>query len=346
VTIRTKPGLLLRTTSEEPIPFPSFPTSCEHEVTVGTNGWLISTLEFLGAPIQSVSAYLRIFRCSLALSFLLILFGTSTSSMALFRWPPSLVAWTVDWFLLNLLTAFFNVFLLLFATVSLPYRYVAFLIGIIDVMDAMISILLMIMERMKMPTTHTEFGTILMDDFYTRGVSVGLGINMWGVFAGINTGIQLVNVMYLFPHLKSFRLPFCLLLILNGGLHDPLGFAVGIAFAASGFYYMVIMYRSGRLSQFVDRILPPLGSGIKNRKESQDTLRVPTASPIPSPVDILKTILQLSNFFQSCGFLLSNREYLVSQVIERRRLLDQLFRPTRPSVGGRLSPPRTLDSEN
>ena len=202
--------------------------------------------------------------------------GLSVPLTSQFLWPASQVAiyaWTLYWFrsLPLPLPLHLTVFLCPLISLSLwlfgpdsSLQYFASLTGYANLTAAMTFIAL--------KTTWNHPAKVVIT--YT------------GLFAGINTGLQMVNLTYFFPHLKLFGVPLCLLSILHGGLHDPLGFTAGLVTATSSFHHW--MPHELRRSQ----VLPipdassSLESGIKKSPESQQLLPTPTGPSTIAAIDI------------------------------------------------------------
>lgn len=199
-------------------------------------------------------------------SSILYAVGLSVPFTRQFLWPASQVTiyvWTLYWFrsLPISLPVHITVFLFPLASLSLwlfgpesSLQYFAFLTGYANLIVAMTFIVL--------KSTWNPPAKVM--------------ITYPGVFAGINTGLQMVNLTYFFPHLKSFGIPLCLLSMLQGGLHDPLGFAAGLFTAASSFHHLMPTELTGSQVLPIPDTSSSLESGIKKSPEFQQLLPAPS----------------------------------------------------------------------
>ena len=201
--------------------------------------------------------------------------GLSIPLISQFLWPASQViiyAWTLYWFrsfpislplhLTVFLFPLISLFLWLFGP-SHSLQYFAFLTGYANLMLSMTFIVLKAtwIPPAKMVITYT------------------------GVFAGINTGLQMANLMYFFPHPMLFGVSLCLLSILHGGLHDLLGFAAGATTVVASFYYLMPNELRGQVSAIPDSP-STLESGIKKSPESQDIGHTPRGASTVAAIDL------------------------------------------------------------
>jgi len=199
-------------------------------------------------------------------SSILYAVGLSVPFISQFLWPASQVAiyvWTLYWFRSLPITLPLHITVFLFPLVSLSLwlfgpesslQYFAFLTGYANLMVAM---------------TFIVFKS-------TWNPPAKVVITYSGVFSGINTGLQLVSLTYFFPHMKSFGIPLCLLSMLHGGLHDPLGFAAGLVTAASSFHHLMPTELTGSQVLPIPDSSSSLESGIKKSPESRQLLPTPS----------------------------------------------------------------------
>ena len=201
--------------------------------------------------------------------------GLSIPLISQFLWPASQViiyAWTLYWFRSFPISLPLHLTVFLFPPISLSLwlfgpgyslQYFAFLTGYANLMLAMIFIVLRATctPPAKMVITYT------------------------GVFAGINTGLQVANLMNFFPLPMLFDVSLCLLSFLHGGLHDLLGFAAGAATAVASFYYWMPNELRDQVSAISDAS-SSLESGIEKSLESQDIRHTPRDATTDAAIDL------------------------------------------------------------
>ena len=214
--------------------------------------------------------------------------GLSIPLISQFLWPASQVViyvWTLYCFRSLPISLPFHLTIFLFPLVSLSLwlfgprsslQYFAFLSGYANLMAAMTFILLK----------------------YTWNPPAKEVITYSGLFAGINTGLQMVNITYFFPHLKWFGVPLCLLAFLHGGLQDPFGFATGVVTAVSGFDYLIPNELSSVQVLPIPDTSSSLESGIEKSLEPQEILPAPTGvlTTVAAPIDVEHETIQTQPF--------------------------------------------------